>query len=307
MLFMTAAERRGLVTHALAADFGIAPQTLRDRARREGWVKVTRGAWIVPGLALDDRGWGDVYVESFGERAALGHWSAAHVHDLAPRAPKKPEIVLPWDRHPGQNDDVRVFRSRTLVGSDVVVADDRRVTSVARTLRDLAQRVGERRLRDLVIDAEQRGLVTLPELAATADRLHHGPGSGRFRAVVESRHADRSDSTLEADTRSAVRAAGFDPSPGPFPVRAPDGQLLMLDIAFPHLWFAIECDGYAFHRDRRSFERDRERWRLAQQAGWTITWVTRTRLDGDLGGLIAEVQAAHHRGAAGRTPAVPAT
>jgi very-short-patch-repair endonuclease len=48
-----------------------------------------------------------------------------------------------------------------------------------------------------------------------------------------------------------------------------------LDFAYPEPLIAIEVDGYAWHMDRRSFERDRERDNLLQQQGWIVlrfTW-----------------------------------
>jgi very-short-patch-repair endonuclease len=59
-----------------------------------------------------------------------------------------------------------------------------------------------------------------------------------------------------------------------FPVELPSG-LIHVDLAYPLLKIAIECDGYAWHMDRASFERDRARDAELIALGWKVlrfTW-----------------------------------
>ena len=88
---------------------------------------------------------------------------------------------------------------------------------------------------------------------------------------------------------------GFVPHDGPYPLRCPDGRTVHLDVAFPAVRFAIECDGVAFHADADAVRIDRRRWRQIQAAGWTITWVTRADLLRAPEEIVAEVRAAHAR------------
>ena len=306
-LFELAAANGGVITTAMALQVGLSAAALRERAQREGWPQVGRGAWLAPGMAAptghDAAG---VHLRLLGGRAALSHESAGFAHGLLREPPAEVQVILPMDRRPEPRDGVRLHRSRTLTTGDITDVDGLQVTTVPRTLRDLAAGRSWEAVYDLVTDAEQRRLVNLDVLVDTMHRLHHGAGSGIFRDVVHQRRADRSDSALERDTRDASSNAGFRPSAGPFPIRVATGALLRLDVAFPSAWFAIECDGFGFHRDRRAFERDRTRWRLAQQAGWRLTWVTRRRLRDDLPGLLEEIAEAHRTADAGRAPAQPA-
>jgi len=68
--------------------------------------------------------------------------------------------------------------------------------------------------------------------------------------------------------------------------------LAEIDFADPVLKIAIEVDGRAFHSDRRSFERDRERQNMLVLRGWVILRFTWERLINDPEGVIAEVVAA---------------
>lgn len=306
-LYRLAREHHGVATLGMAAEVGLTARRLRARARVEEWTKIARGAWLLPGAPDTHRARAMAHLLLLGERAVVSHASAAHFHGLVVSPPPVPVLTVPADRRPNGQPGVLVHRSRTLVTRDVVQLDGFRVTSVARTLRDHSAGRSWSDVYDLVTDAEQRRLVTPDELADVRTRLVKGPGGAVFASIVDQRRSDRSDSALERDTRDVVRRAGYEPSAGPFPIRVPGGSRLYLDVAFPGIWFAIECDGYGYHRDRRSFERDRTRWRLIQQAGWTLTWVTRRRLRFDLDGVLAEVAEAHRLAVPGRPPAVPAT
>lgn len=306
-LYRVSLEHHGVATLGMAAEVGLRARRLRARARAEEWTKVARGAWLLPGAPDTHRARAMAHLLLLRERAVVSHASAAHLHGLVVRPPPVPVLTVPADRRPQDRPGVLVHRSRTLVTRDVVQLDGFRVTSVARTLRDHAAGRSWSDVYDLVTDAEQRRLVTPDQLADVRSRLVKGSGGAVFGSVVDQRQDDRSDSALERDTREVVRCAGYEASAGPFPVRVPGGSRLYLDVAFPAIWFAIECDGYGYHRDRRSFERDRTRWRLIQQAGWTLTWVTRRRLRFDLDGVLAEVAEAHRLAVPGRPAAVPAT
>lgn len=68
--------------------------------------------------------------------------------------------------------------------------------------------------------------------------------------------------------------------------------LAEIDFADPVLKIAIEVDGRAFHSDRQSFERDRERQNMLVLRGWVVLRFTWERLVHDPDGVIAEVRAA---------------
>lgn len=305
-LLAEAARHRGVVTVAMAAAVGISRTALHRRAMREGWTRIVPGAWAVPGTVVSHEVCATAQLLLLGERAVLGHASAANLHGLTSNVPARPELVVPMDRRANGRGGAIVRRSRTLVAADVTEVRGLRATRVARTSRDLAATATWDEVYDLVTDAEQRRLVTYEECERVAERLAAGPGGSRFASVVETRRRDRSDSAIERDTRVATRDAGFAPSDGPFPVRVAGGRRLWLDVAFPVAWFGIECDGFGFHASRMAFERDRDRWRLLQRAGWRITWVTRRRLRDDLTGLLEEVAEAHRIADPARAPAVPA-
>jgi len=49
------------------------------------------------------------------------------------------------------------------------------------------------------------------------------------------------------------------------------GRRFRLDVGFPHVRLAVECDGWAWHgRHKGDFKRDRERDRALLLAGWRV-------------------------------------
>jgi very-short-patch-repair endonuclease len=65
---------------------------------------------------------------------------------------------------------------------------------------------------------------------------------------------------------------------------------LGLDFAWPSQQLVVELDGYAFHRDRGSFERDRRRDARLQLAGYRVIRVTHRRLAEEPEAVVAELR-----------------
>lgn len=304
-LYERGRARRGPV-HVTDADaVELSRRSYHRRVYGEVWERLPgTDVVLLPGASLEDpRVLASAVQLWLGDRAVLSHGTAAWVHGLLPNPPSTVHVTVPADRAPQPADDtpVRVARSRTLLASEVVEVEGLRVTRTDRTLRDLGAVVDDRRMLDLLTVAEQRELVDLATLRAQAERPGTAAGTARFRRMVDVRTRDRSDSGLERDTAALCRRHGFVPHDGPYPLRCPDGRTVHLDVAFPDLRFAIECDGVAFHRDADAVRIDRLRWRQIQAAGWTITWVTRADLLRAPEEILAVVRDAHQgvRGAAG--------
>jgi very-short-patch-repair endonuclease len=82
-----------------------------------------------------------------------------------------------------------------------------------------------------------------------------------------------------------------------YPVFVRGALIARLDVAFLAQRLAIEVDGFAYHRDRNRFQRDRTRQNALVNLGWTVlrfTWQDITTRP-DL--LIATVRSALGRAA----------
>jgi very-short-patch-repair endonuclease len=140
-----------------------------------------------------------------------------------------------------------VFERRRLLCTDVAVVARVPVTSVARTLVDLADILVPERLSHALSEAERRLAVDAAELRSVAAALAHrrGRGPARLRAVVR-RH------------------------------QLPEPQLnawiegVEVDAVWREMRLAVECDGWEFHRGRRAFQRDRDKANALQLRGWRV-------------------------------------
>jgi very-short-patch-repair endonuclease len=123
-------------------------------------------------------------------------------------------------------------------------------------------------------------------------RLAQKNGAGGLAAVIMdalpllgNKHGTRQLASLLPELRSGAEAeserllaelllsAGIAGHQLNFPVRV-GNRIYRIDAAFPHHRVAIEVDGYAYHSDRRQFQRDRERQNDLVAAGWRIIRVT---------------------------------
>lgn len=287
------ARRSNGVLHVTDGEpHGISRRTLERRARRDGWRTPHPGYGVVlaPGCVPDRLTLVTAAVKAVGEPVFAGRRTAAWLHAVMDRAAGPVELVVPNERRSPRLRGVRVWRSRTLRDHHLTSVGALPATTVPRTMFDLAAVLPEEMLRDVTIDALQRRRMSLEELHALSADLIRPPGVGKVRRILRGLAHERPESALDRRTRALLRPYGFGLHPRPFPFRCPDGVVIHLDIAIPWAWFAIECDGFAFHNNREAFRRDRVRWSQAQRGGWRITWVDRNRLKDDPGSIIEEVR-----------------
>lgn len=299
-LYERGRRRGGVVDVHDAVAEGLDPRAYQRRIRDEDWWRPFDGdVAVLPGAGDGARVQVAAALHLLGSRAAASHGTAMWLHGLWSGAPSTITVSVPVDRAPRARPGLQVVRTRTLRQADVVDVDGVRCTSVARTLRDVAGRLSDDGLRAMLTTAEQRRLVDLPTLLEQAALPGTARGAGRFRRMVELRRRDRWDSGLERDGAALFRAHGFTPHHGPFPVRCPDGRVVHVDVAFPAVRLAVECDGIGYHSDPASFETDRIRWQQLAAAGWQVIWLTRVALRDRPLDLVAQVRAVHLRAGIG--------
>ena len=146
--------------------------------------------------------------------------------------------------------------------------------------------------RELLDHALQQRWIDPTDLDLLIER-RSGPGRRGQRRLVELRDRAASGSRSEAEHRMCHLLARSSGSWIPnYTVRDEHGRILAeIDFADPELKIAIEVDGRAFHSDRRSFERDRERQNMLVTRGWIVLRFTWERLVNDPEGVLAEVAA----------------
>ena len=161
------------------------------------------------------------------------------------------------------------------------------VTTVPRTLLDLAAVLSRSRLERIANEAEIRELADPLSLADLIERHPHRPGVPAARAVVGALRwgTNLVRGELEDRFRRFVRSRGLPPPQLNVPILV-DGCWLECDCVWPAARLIVELDGRAVHDTAAAFERDRERDRMLHGSGWRVVRVTWRQLHGD-GELVA--------------------
>jgi len=205
-----------------------------------------------------------------GPRAALSHRSAGALHGLRASAARKIDVTVPG-RSRRERAGINVHRSITLTPEELTRVNAIPCTSVARTLFDLAEVVGERPVERACEQAEKMGVFDLRAVERQLARNASRPGARRLRAVLDKHHlwGEPTESELEEDFLALVRGAGLPRPERQYWITLPDGGTpIRADFAWPAQRVVVETDGRRPHGTRQAFERDRRNGQRLAAAGW---------------------------------------
>lgn len=279
-----------VVTGRQLAEAGVAAHLLETRHGRL-LTRFSQGVYVLGHLTADVRLRAAL---ASVPAAAASHRSSAGLHGLAVPALGKAELLstAPTRR---RLDGVHIRTTRWLPAEDVKTVDGLRVTTVARTLCDLAAVVPAGRLRHVMELAMADGQVTAAEVqACAAAYCRRGrPGSGLVRALKHELLDDTplAASILERRAHRLLRAAGIG---GWVPQYQPpwyDGVRGVVDLAWPDERVVVELDGRRWHATTRAQDDDRRRDRLAVAHGWTTIRFNWQEVTGRPAAVVAEISA----------------
>lgn len=219
------------------------------------------------------------------EPAVASHKTAAWIWGLRRSRPEGIHLTAPTRRH--RRKPIVVHFAR-LAPEDHAVVDGIPVTSVARTMLDLAPSEPTRRLHQMIERAEERGSFDLRRFDRLLARAGGHPGRVKLRYALDTFKPESATlrSDLEKRFRRLVLAAGL-----PTPQTNVVVEGFELDCYWEAEGFAVELDVYATHGSRLSFEADRERADDLLLAGIEMIRVTGKRLDREPRETIARVAA----------------
>jgi len=259
----------GVVARRQLGPLGLTPAMVRARLARGSLTRLHRGVYAVGHRQLRPRAHTLAAVLAVGPGAVASHRDAAWLHGLRPGGHVRADVTT-TRRGVSSTAQIAVHRTTVLTAEDVTAVDGIPATTVARTLVDLAGVVAQDQLAKAVGEAERLLLFDLRALERAIERTQTrtGPGHARLRAVLAEHAAhgvERDRSELERRFAALVRAAGL---PRPRLNHVIEG--VEVDAVWPRERVAVELDGWAFHRHRRAFQRDREKANALTVAGWTV-------------------------------------
>jgi hypothetical protein len=205
-----------------------------------------------------------------GPDAVASHASAAFLWGFVSLYEPPPEITLTQgDRRPRH---ILTHRCPSLQPRDVTHQRGVPTTTRARTALDLAPRLTKKQLTRLVNDGRRDGHLRLDALHDIINRNPLHPGTKLLRPFVEST-SNPTNSGFEDDFIAFTEKYGL---PTPLINATVNGK--QVDAYFPDHTLIVECDGWAFHKDRAAFEDDRERDAHQLAHGIATVRITKKRL-----------------------------
>jgi hypothetical protein len=192
-------------------------------------------------------------VMACGPGAALSHRSAAALWQLRPRSGRI-ELTVPAVCR--EVSGVRIYRTRMLHPQDFTLVEGIPVTSVARTLLDLAAVLRPPDLEVVLDRAERSGLFDLTAVVDVLERANGKNGARTLRRAVATYEPSAQKSELERRFKALLETAPDIPCP--FFNALVDGETrtIEVDAYWEQERLAVQLDGFEFHRTRRDRERD---------------------------------------------------
>jgi Transcriptional regulator, AbiEi antitoxin len=261
--------RRQLIAH------GIGIGLIEDRVRSGHLVPLHHGVFALGHERIGVRGEAMAAVLACGPAAVLSHASAAALWGVR-RSRGRIEVTRTSGHRKPHG--VWLHQTRGLPSEDVTTQAGIPVTSIERTVRDMAARLDERQLERMLVEADRSGTLSWATLHEVLDRPGGWKGAGRVRRVarqVDPRAAETRSPT-EVDFLALCRKAGL---PLPHVNVLVGGKLV--DFHWPAAGLVVETDSYRYHGDRPAFERDHESTIKLTIAGYRVLRVTHKILGHD--------------------------
>lgn len=273
-----AREQHGPFSLDQLRELGLSARAVRHRAAGGRLHRIHQTVYsLVPRELLKREGLYMAAVLACGEDAVLSHRSAAVVHGVRDWGHTTIEVTVPR-RSRRKHAGVTVHCSTTLSEADVTEINNIPVTTVARTLFDLAEVVKRRPLERSFDQAE---MLEVLDLRAIEDQLARNPtrrGGGAVRAVLKEHYigSTPTENDFEEALLALTRAAGLPDPRAQFYIDPGDGEPpIRADFAWPAQRVVVETDGRRTHRTSQAFETDRRRDQRLLAAGWKVirtTW-----------------------------------
>ena len=206
-----------------------------------------------------------------GPGAAISHRDAAALWELRQSNSPYIDVTVP-SQNGRKRAGIRIHRSARLRPDEVTVRHGIPVTTVARTLLDLADVLDKQALKRVITEAEYTNQFDLVAINAV---VQNNPGrSGAKLMAAVGAAGDRTRSELEDRFLALLERHGVEP-----PQTGVWSEGYELDFVWTRAGLVVELDGLAAHTTRSTFNADRLRDRRLWRAGLRTMRLTSQALD----------------------------
>jgi hypothetical protein len=282
-----AEQQHGVVSRTQLLETGIDRHAIGRRMMRGQLHVIHRGVYASGHRSLTSDGRWMAATLAAGPCAVSSHRAVAAILLLMPS--RYLEVTAPTRRsRPG----IRIHYA-SLPPDEITTVRGIPVTTVPRTLLDLAAVLPKHKLERAFHEAEENLLTDPPSLPVLLDRYPGQQGTPAIRALLVA-GAEVTRSELEARFRTFIAEFGLQP-PELNVWLLVDGSWFECDCLWRRERLVVELDGRAFHGTAAAFERDRARDRRLSAAGWRVIRVTWRQLQLDASEVAADLRSILHR------------
>lgn len=264
----------GVVSRRQLGVLGLSAHGIAEWVRTGRLVRLHQGVYAFGHDRLRVEGRWLAAVMAGGPGAVLSHRDAAQLWELRQSSASVIDVTVPSQNGRIRRRGIRIHRSGRLTAKEVTTRSGIPVTTVARTLLDLADVLDVQALRRAVTEAEYTNRFDLTALHAV---VRSNPGR-RGRQVMEAVHGrrHRTRSPLEDRFLTFIEQHG---------VEEPQTNVWIEGYEVDFLWtragLVVELDGVAAHTTRAALNADRLRDRRLWRAGLRTMRLTADALDAE--------------------------
>jgi hypothetical protein len=262
----------GVASLAQLRAAGLSADAVERRVRSGHLHRIYRGVYAVGHRALRAEGHRLAAVLACGPGAVLSHRSAAAHWELLATSQERIDVTAPRSRQgaPG----IRLHTSRSLDAKDTTNHENIPITTVHRTLLDLAATVRDDQLERALAQAMYLQLYDQRAIDDVIARSNGHRGTSVLRDATK-QEPQITKSMWETRMLALVRGAGLPEPRCNEALHAPDHGECYPDFYWPAYGLIVETDGWEAHRTLAAFRSDRAKDAALTAAGYKVlrfTW-----------------------------------
>jgi predicted transcriptional regulator of viral defense system len=267
-----AEEQYGVVSYRQLRELGFSKGHVYRAHEADRLRRVHRGVYAVGHAELSAHGRCRAALLAFNDEAVLSHHSAGWLWGLFPSCRSEIDVTFPGK---GRRKGIRIHRVMAISDRDTATLARIPVTSLPRTLFDVAASEPKRELERAVDRAKRRDLLDLDAIDRLLRRRARVPGAAQLEQALDLYRKpvfDRARSELLF--LDALEKVGE---------RLPVLNIWVdnweIDAYWPAERFAVEVDGWESHGSRKAFENDLLRQEEMKLAGIDCIRVSARRIE----------------------------
>jgi hypothetical protein len=293
-----ATAQGGVVSLDQLRSEGVTRRRVAERAQAKTLHRIHRGVYTVGHRAVARNALLRAALLACGDGAVASHGTAAAFHGLWDKAPLLIDVTVPVEA--GRKiDGIRCRRCRYPEPEEVEFFNGVAVTTVARTLVDLAGMVGLATLKKTVGRAAIRRRLDLDSVDLAIHNAKRRRGLKALElALAPYRTKDGKALDVRSDFETLVLPELLDsgiPRPGCNVPLDIDGERLVVDFLWERERVVVETDGRETHETPPAFQSDRRRDQFLASAGYRVLRVTWEQIQVERAAVLGRIKNALQR------------